>query len=60
MKNHLQSFLPLDITDDTEDNLVMGSNDIMIDIDKKYVNILLFNERLNISEINHYLAEGRL
>lgn len=45
----------LDLIDNTENNIIMGSKDIMIDINKKYIFVMLFDDSFNITELTNYI-----
>lgn len=45
----------LDLIDNTKNNIVIGSKDMMIDINKKYTFIMLFNENFNITGLTDYI-----
>lgn len=45
----------LDLIDNTKNNIIMGNNDIMIDINKKYTFVMLFNDNFNITGLTNYI-----
>lgn len=45
----------LDLIDKTSTNVVLGNNEVLIDISKQYIFILLFNDNFNISKLTNYL-----
>lgn len=47
----------LEIIDNTNTNTVLGNTEMFIDIGKKYINILLYNDNININHIKEYLME---
>lgn len=51
----IQNFYHYDIIDNNKDNITLGNSDVLIDIDNDYINILLFNDKINISKIRNYL-----
>ncbi|WP_283589420.1 hypothetical protein [Staphylococcus nepalensis] len=48
----------LDIIDNTPESTILGNIDMMVDIDKKFINILLYKEDINIKLIKKYLLEN--
>lgn len=55
--NQLISNYTLDVIDKNSKNIVLGNSDMLVDIDKKYINILLFNETVNIKPTTDYIME---
>lgn len=47
----------LEVVNNTKENVVLGSSDMLVDIDKKYINILLFNDKINIKHTTDYIME---
>lgn len=48
----------LEIIDHTPESTILGNIDMMVDIDKKFINILLYKEDINIKLIKKYLLEN--
>lgn len=47
----------LEVINNTSKNVILGSSDMLVDIDKKYINILLFNDKINIKHTTDYIME---
>lgn len=47
----------LEIVDNTKERTSLGNTEMLVDIDKKYITILLFDELINIKSIKKYLLE---
>lgn len=45
----------LDLIDHTNTNIVIGSKEVLVDISKKYILIILFNENFNITALKDYI-----
>lgn len=41
-----------------KNNIILGNTNLIVDIDSKYISILLYNEKLNIKPIKKYLLEN--
>ncbi len=53
--NKIVNLYNLDLIDNTETNIVMGNREILIDISKKYIIIILYNENFNITKLTDYI-----
>lgn len=47
----------LGLIDNSGEAAVLGNSDMFVDIDERYVTILLYNERTNIRKLTKYLLE---
>lgn len=47
----------LDLIDKNTENIVLGNSEMLVDVSKKYINVLLFNDNINIKSIKEYLLE---
>ena len=56
--NNLINNYDLEIIDHTTKNTVLGNTDILVDISKKYISILLYDDTINIKKIKKYLLFG--
>lgn len=55
--NILKNDFNLDYILHSKNNVVLGDTNIVVDIDSKYISILLYNEQLNIKPIKKYILE---
>lgn len=60
-KNNLLNILlnnyHLSLIDQNNHNVVLGNQKMLIDMDKKYINILLFDDATNINGIRNCIAK---
>ncbi len=53
--NKIVDLYNLDLIDNTENNIVLGSHEILIDISKRYILIMLFNDSFNITKLTEFI-----
>ena len=57
--NDLKETWDLDYIVNNVNNVILGNENIIIDIDPKYISILLYNEETNIMSLKKYLLGKR-
>lgn len=55
--NILQNNYHLSLIDQNNHNIVLGNQKMLIDMDKKYINILLFDDSTNINGIRNCITK---
>lgn len=55
--NILKREFNLDYIEHNENSTILSNENILVDIDPKYISILLYDEKLNIKPIKKYLLE---
>lgn len=58
--NNLISTFDTELIDNTDTNIVLGNSKMLIDVSRKYISILLFDDTINIAKIKDYLMENQI